>query len=476
MDKAPSAPYARAIGPILVGLLLLTACDGEPHEEASETMESTPAQEEWRRKTVAYADAINAYVATAHRVGWDRAGEEPAEPGRGHLVEEAIAAVRQANAQGLLEGLRDKWPPAHAPLIDLLEENGQDIPVVCVLDDGSIVARIGAPYETGKTVRIVDNEVTEVPEVGFFGRGPKRRYFGITRESGIEILDGWGGPRVSFCPWPTGQEGIPKGFAVPAWDDAPTPTGIVPFPDGRRVLMRCRRGVFVMTAEGAMRLLPTEDSLREYFELVRKDDPTGELTVDLAMEHGIVSSDGKLIAVGSQDSTHLVFDGALRLVGNIGHRSEYPHHAVFSADGRLIAFNSCHFYNGITVGVPTKLLPGLTSEPYEEDGRIPVIEEEARVYAAVARGDEIIMGDASGYVRSVSVRGERRWQQFVGSSVGALDLAADGKTLVVSTYAGFLAIFRLDAGIQAPHQIGTGSHLEERRWLFWRHEAKPLIW
>ena len=38
----------------------------------------------------------------------------------------------------------------------------------------------------------------------------------------------------------------------------------------------------------------------------------------------------------------------------------------------------------------------------------------------------------------------------MGSTVGDVDVSADGTLMAVSTYAGFLALFRLDAGTQAP--------------------------
>jgi hypothetical protein len=104
------------------------------------------------------------------------------------------------------------------------------------------------------------------------------------------------------------------------------------------------------------------------------------------------------------------------------------------------------------------------------------LQDGARVYAATARDDEFIVGDAGGYIRAFDTTGMYRWQQFVGSSVGDIDLSADGRRLAVSTYAGFLSIFHLDAGRQHPHRIGNGNHLEERRWIFWRDERTPLIW
>ncbi len=105
-----------------------------------------------------------------------------------------------------------------------------------------------------------------------------------------------------------------------------------------------------------------------------------------------------------------------------------------------------------------------------------MIEDGSRVYTGVARNDEFIIGDASGYVRAFSLSGEPRWQLFVGSSASAMALSPDGETLVVSTYAGLLSISQLDAGEQAPYQIGNSQHREVRRWIFWTTEPTPLIW
>ncbi|MEO0708174.1 MAG: WD40 repeat domain-containing protein [Cyanobacteria bacterium J06649_5] len=435
-------------------------------------MPKESAQEEWRRKTLDYVASVNEFVEKGLRDGWESVGEEPSEPGREHLAETAISAVRQANIDGDLAHVRDQWPPAHSPLIGLLKKNGQSISVVCVLPDNSIVARIGSPYEQGKTVHIIGDTVTDIPDVGFFGRSPNRKYFAIAQSNGIQIVDGWSGPQVALCPWPTGIEGIPLRFNVKPLDSPPTPTRLIPFPDGKRVLLVSGDGIFVLSEHKAVRLLPTQKD----FEWMQREEPDEDLSISLSMEHGAVSDDGKLIAVGSQDSTHLVFDESLVLVGNIGNHSEYPHYALFSSDNDTLAFNACHFYSGVTIGIPTKLLPGLTTEPYEEDARITVLEDGARVYAGTSRSDELIVGDADGYIRAFNTSGKSQWQLFIGSSVGDIDISADGKTLVVSTYAGFLSIINLDAGEQTPYQIGNSKHMEVRRWLFWKNESQPLIW
>lgn len=433
-------------------------------------------QQEWRQKTLQYVESVNTFVAKGLAAGWDNAGAEPSDPGRDELAPDVLAAIREANANGQLDSLREHWPPAHSPLIGLLEENGQSIPVVCVLSDDSILARVGAPYESGKIVHIADDSVQDIEADGFFGYGPNKNFFAFSRSEGIEIREGWNGSRVALCSWPTGLEGIPDGFDVKPFVERPVPTRLVPFPDGKRVLLVSSDGIFVLSPENALRLLPSTDQLKEHFDWSQKEYPDDALSMGLSMEHGAISHDGKYIAVGSQDSTHLLFDDNLKLVGDVGNRSEYPHYAVFNSDDSMVAVNSCHFYNGTTLGVPTDLLPGLETEPYEDDERITVLEEGARVYAGIGRRDEFIIGDASGYVRAFNADGTQRWQLFVGSTVGDIDVSADGSTLVLSTYAGFLSIIKMDAGKQAPHQIGNSQHMETRRWIFWKNEENPLIW
>jgi len=78
-------------------------------------------QEEWRQKTLCYVDAINTFVEKGHRDGWENVGDEPSDPAREHLVEAALKAIRDANTSGNLETLRDQWPPAHSPFINLLQ-------------------------------------------------------------------------------------------------------------------------------------------------------------------------------------------------------------------------------------------------------------------------------------------------------------------------------------------------------------------
>lgn len=433
-------------------------------------------QDEWKNKTIDYAKSINTFINKGLQDGWDNAGPEPEDNKREKLVPYLLKAIRKANEDKEFTQLREDWPLAHSPLIPELDKNGQDIPVVAILDDGRIIARIGAPYEQGYVVEINDLDVSIIDGIDFFGRSPNKKYFAYTKEKGVSITDGWLGKETTFCPYPIGTEGIPSEFNVKPFENPPTPTQLIPFPDGTSVLFVSTEGIFVLKPTRAIRILPTKEDMKEHFAWQQEEYPEDDLQMDLSMEHGAVSTDGKLIAIGSQDSTHLVLNDAYQLIGDVGNQSEYPHYAIFSKDGDMIAFNSCHFYNGITIGVPTNLLPNLKTEPYEENDQTPILEDGARVYAGVYRKDEFIIGDANGNLRGVGKDGKLHWQHFIGSSIGDIAISEDERTLVCSTFAGFISIIDLDSGKMKEYEIGNGGHTELRRWLFWKEESQPLAW
>ena len=91
-------------------------------------MSKEDASQHWQRQTIAYARAINAYIEKGLREGWDNVGDEPSSAGREKLVPALLEALREANRSGRLDGLQATWPPAHAPLNEVLDEKGQAIP------------------------------------------------------------------------------------------------------------------------------------------------------------------------------------------------------------------------------------------------------------------------------------------------------------------------------------------------------------
>lgn len=429
----------------------------------------TSPQAEWQKEVLGYADAINDYVRKGMTLGWKKAGKEPLMPRLDHLIPPWLEALQAANAPGadkaVHDAFRKAWPPAHTPLVDLLDAQGIKSSELLLLDDGSMLLRAGAPYQDGPVLHLQGSTCTDIDGIDFIGRCPQRRYFATCNDDGVTVTDGWLGPKVIELAWPTGNEDLPEGMEADDPEDRPRPTRLMPFPGGQRVLLVSSSGIYVLAAEGARRLWPSTESLEE-----------DGLPVHLAMDHGAVSPDGKWIAVGGQDGAHQVFDAQLNLVASIDPVSEYPHYAAFSSDSQMIIFNACHFYNGATLAVNVKDLPGLGTGFDSGDPRTPTVQDGARVYAAVHRQGEFIIGDANGYLRAFGPGGRPHWQHFIGSSIMAMDISADGNTLVVSTCAGFISTIRLDAGKAAPWQIGTGGHRELQRWLFWKSFGRPLLW
>ncbi len=431
---------------------------------------------EWKKKTIEYARSVNAYVENGKNKGWENAGKEPKDNGRDKLVPRFLDALRAANLDGEVEGFRKDWPLAHSPFYSILGENGQSIPEISLLEDGTIVARIGSCYEDGYVVEIRNSAIRKLDDVSYFGKSYDKKYFAFTSIDGITVTEGWMGKAVGNFRYPRKNEGVPREFNLPEGDEISDPTKIIPFPKGDKVLFISSEGIFVLSNTGSTRLLPTEEQISDHFNWLQEECPEDELSLGLSMEHGSVSPCGKYIAVGSQDGSHLVFDEELNLAADIGNMSEYPHYALFSHDGDMVAVNSCHFYNGMTIGVETKHFPEFKTEPYDEHEKVQILEDGSRVYAGVSRDDEFIVGNAGGYVIAFGKDGKEHWQHFIGSSIGDMDISADGKSLICSTHAGYLSVIELDNVEREPYEIGTGNNSEVRRWVFWKNEAEPLQW
>jgi hypothetical protein len=437
-------------------------------------MDETQLSKKWREASLHYVAAVNTYVARGLSEGWENIGPEPKDE-RGHLAEEVLNAVRRANRGGDITALRERFPPAWSPFLPIIEQKGRSLTPMAWIDNDRIAMHVGATYEDGPVV-LVGDDITEQPLLLGFGQSPDGKLFAFAFDDSIQVRNGWHGPPVAVLPWPSGQEGLPSSYCVNSEIDKAHITQLVVFPNGQRALLALREGVFAVSSSGAKRLLPQAENYIEHFEWLRKEYPDDPLTMTIDMEHCAVSPDGSLVLAGCQASKHMVFDSELKQIGTLGPFSEYPHFAWFSDDGKLAAFNACHFYNGTSIGVPVQELAGLNTDYYDQHPSVRVLQKGARVYAAVARDDEFIAGDAYGYLRAFDLQGNFRWQHFIGSTITALALSPDKQKLAVTSRAGLLCILQLHAGERDPFAISTATHRELRRWLFWKGEDAPLRW
>ena len=205
-----------------------------------------------------------------------------------------------------------------------------------------------------------------------------------------------------------------------------------------------------------------------------EDENTAPRQLALEMLHMALSPDERHIALGDQDSMHILLDAQGRVLRTLATES-YPHHTRFSHDGALLWANSCHFYNGSTVA-------SRVDDTQDSEGTL--IDTECRVYVSATLPGMVILGDAYGYLHARDDSGQLLWRHHIGGTISALEVSSDGSLLLVGTSGGYLVLLqrakvdaKADAGVGAdPYAIGTSPYVELRRWIFWGSEAAPLRW
>ncbi|MBO6935035.1 MAG: hypothetical protein JJ863_08665 [Deltaproteobacteria bacterium] len=424
---------------------------------------------EWREKTGAYVEAINAFVATGLTEGWEEAGEQPNDPRDSELGTKVAAVARAANEAGEWKGLREHFPPAQAPFISILEKHSIGIHGVVFLDEDRVAATVGSPWRPDAVMAFgFDGGTEHAPEGALaLGASPDRRHLAFLHEDHVRVTEGWGGRELGRYPRPQGDEGTVDGVEELEEGDDPAPVEqLVVMPGGGAVLLATSRGIFQSTDTGVRRIAPDTEQLTERVEHWDYEGEPYPLRTD--MTHVAVSPDGSLIACGYQDSQHELRKADGTLVGAFGPlHSEYPHHAAFAPDGAKAIFNSCHFYGGVTSIGELEQLVGLELDAYEEDIRLLPLETGARVYDSAFHDGHWLLGDANGYIRAMTPGGDLGWQHFVGSSVGGIDVSPSGERLAIATAAGYLALMEKDAS-DDPYRIGFRSPFRERiRYVRW---------
>ncbi len=336
-------------------------------------------------------------------------------------------------------------PPAHAPLVPFFEDHARGIHDAVFVDEERVLVTVGAPHE-GPEVHQVDRagRVAWMPPLVAVGADVHHRFVAFASAYDVEVR-----PLSSAL---DAEAGRFPAYELPAANasDGPFAHHVVPPSDGSVVVRD--DGVFVCSAQPPRRLFPE-----------------GEGT-SLSMVHAALSPDDELVALGAQDSQHLLVRADTgETVARFGPvHSSYPHHAAFSPDGVFAVFNSCHFYGGVSVAAPVDELVGLSLPPFENDPRLVVLDAGCRVYASGFLDGRFLLGDAYGYVRERGVDGSEGWQLFCGSSVGAIARSPSGERLAVGTAAGGLHFF--ERGQRHPFEIGDGPFAESLRVYFWHDE------
>ena len=411
-------------------------------------------QKEWNEKGEKYAKAVNDMVAFAEVHGWDAyEGEDPVDEREGmtQLCEAVFELLKDANERGETEKFRADFPPSNVIFDKKLRKKLRDIDQICPLGGENVL--FIASNDDDKTLYLLEGDrVSEVTKgVIAVGKSKRNEIYALLRRKEIELIKGYDG---------RGGGELVARFSHELeiiYDEAE----ILPFNDGSKVLLSCHDGIFLISQSGVKLTHP----IYEDGQLYEDDEGNAALYIDMA--NATISNDNELIVAGEQDSDHVLMDSEGERLGGIGAQSSYPHFCLFSADDTQLITNSCHFYNGVTIGVDRALLKrGLEVGFYDPDGgdeqNFTLIDDAMRVYAGVATQDFYILGDAYGYIKAVGKDGRKIWRHYLGGTIKSMALSEDGGVLFVGAYGGRLHKLRLGAG-QDSHTIGNGNHKEEFR-------------
>ncbi|WP_454981135.1 hypothetical protein [Capnocytophaga haemolytica] len=405
-------------------------------------------QTEWYTKGEQYAKAVNEMVAFAEANGWENwKGENPVG-GREHLAAEVFALLKEANKKGEVTAFRELFPPAVTPFWEVVEEKTKPIRHLCYISEHKLAFIVGAPYE-GLQAYIVDNGVVTPLEKGIsaLGKAVQGEVFAIRKKNTITTTKGWQGEVIAT-------------IAIPEELEIESTVQLLPFNDGKRVVLVSFDGIYILSETDHKRLLPIK---------LTKEDVKEGIYID--MPHAALSHNNQYIAAGDQDSKHHIFDAEGKAIGYAVPSCSYPHFALFAKDDSQVAFNSCHFYNGVTIAVNAADFD--KKKVGSNDDEVTLIDEEMRVYAGVATTEGYILGDANGYIRAFTKEGKLLWRYFLGGTISGMAISDDEQTPWVGTYFGQLHQLQLNKGWRDTHTIGTAKHYEDFRLIFWKKE--PIL-
>ncbi|MNJ91865.1 hypothetical protein D3C87_95200 [compost metagenome] len=412
-------------------------------------------QKEWYEKGEKYAVGINEMVAFAEKNGWENwTGEEPVD-NRENLGEKVFELLKKANANNEIARFREQFPPAHTPLISLIEKKAQSIEQLQFIADQKILFVRGTAYQNRQAYLLDGDKVMELDEsIDAVGKSKQGNVFAIAAGNKITTVQGWEGEIIhEFELIELANTGI---------------TELYPFNDGKKMVVVTSEGIYLVSAEEEKLIHPVREENEENDE--------EEWSPDIDMENAALSNDNRYILVGDQSYDHRLLDADGNTLGAIGPQSSYPHFCLFAKDDSQVISNSCHFYNGMTIGVNSDKFENLNIEAYSESEDYTEIDDQMRVYAGVAVSNYYILGDAYGYIKAFDKTGKPLWRHFLGSTISGMAISDDEKTLWVGSSSGILHKLQLEKGHRDTHVIGNGNHYEEFRLLIWKDEKEIWKW
>jgi hypothetical protein len=432
-----------------------------------------------------YHDAMDAYAIAQEN---DKKAKEPSEPKPD--PRKPIAAAILSAAKSILPTATDveiaQWraafPFGYDALINAYKDDSCSVDPCFALEgkDCAIIVRNFKGHEHSLGIKLGSAWKFD-PSVHCLGRSHSGKLWAFATDSGIDIRDGFDGKKLRTLAYPRGNEGLPTWLKLGATKAAQRARSIIPFNDGIRLLLANETGVYLLNADASARekvrrLHPQEfDRDGPYTWPKNKDEDDRALS--LSMVHVALSPDEKFIALGDQDSSHVLLNPQGKVLATAD-PGNYPHHALFDRASKHVLFNECHLYNGVTGALALEKIDASGKSDAKSHELVPV-DEVLRAYSAAAGPEAIYLG-GSGYMNCAEIGNARaikhRWRHHVGGSVKAIDFTRDERFLWTASYSGLLVRYESRASGGDPLRIGNSPLWDVERWLFLDNMSSPIPW
>jgi hypothetical protein len=307
------------------------------------------------------------------------------------------------------------------------------------------------------------------------GRSHDRRFWAFATTRGIELRRGWAQATTVLFPYPVPQHSVP-GLSPSADHQALKEAEVlIPFNDGKRLILANRTGVYLLQKNSPVdfstrRLHPQASAMQ-----AAPGEPVR--VPSLSLLHVALSPDEKYIALGDQDSDHLLLNAQGDLIAKVS-AENWSHHAVFDQQSKHVWFNDDNRQSGFTVTAELAQLNGSSAavdgKPVELKTRL--MDAALQIFSSIQDANGVYLGGSGGYIQYVNHAGECQWRHHFGGSVNAIDFSPDGKTLWASSYSGMLERYEIKPGTADPQRIGNSPLWDSARWIFMADMTTPLSW
>lgn len=279
------------------------------------------------------------------------------------------------------------------------------IKCVVLTEDGKVLYRKEDSNGTGSLYLMDEGAVSVIPDAKYAGISWDKKYIGIAYDYGIDVYSAEGDKIATYS--------LPDYWIED--EELNRISSITPFHEGEWVLVVSEGGVYVL-AEDDVALIHGESE---------------ELG---AMVYGCVSPDEAFIAVGNQDSEHIILEveTEFEVWDEVSPVSACANYAQFNKDGSHVLLSSCQEEEGHSI------ILGL------DEGDITEVEQTFKVTAGASYDEGFILGTEEGQIVYVKPDGSTSQAYDVGAAVSGMDVSTDGKRLAVGTITGDLHLLDVE--------------------------------